>query len=421
MKKRSYRAVGFQQIDLEQLEQRLAARTVVGIDIAKKVMYATLMDESEEEILAVLKWDHLAESRRVVSWFAGLAQVNEVAMEPSGTYGDALRFCLEAAGLDVFRVSPKMVKDAREIYDGVASSHDAKSAATVAWLHLRGRSKRWEATSDMERSLKAAVGTARLHDGAFRRAQNTLEAHLARYWPEVPKLLALDSASLLELLSRFGGPEWVAAAPESARQCLHRAGRGGLKEEKIEQILETARRTLGMPMIEAERRALQELAGEARRRQKAVQAAKRRVEDLSCSDIPTVLISAEVGRLTAAILTTELGSMLEYANTRSLLKAAGLNLREVSSGRRKGQLAITKRGSGLVRQYLYLAVLRWIQKDRVALAWYEQKVQRDGGRIKAKALIALMRKLLCGLWWAARGEVFNSTKLFDVRRLELSA
>ncbi len=420
MRKRSYRAAAFQQTNLEQLEQRLPDRVVAGIDIAKKIMYASLMDESKE-IHAVLKWDHLSESRNVVSWFAGLRQVNEVALEPSGTYGDALRHSLEASGVEVFRVSPKMVKDAREIYDGVPSSHDAKASATVAWLHLCERSERWEAKSELERGLKAAVGTADLHDGAFRRAQNCLEAQLARYWPEVNQLLALDSVSLLELLARFGGPQWVAASPRAAERCLRDAGGGGLKEEKIQQVLEAARETLGVPMIEAERQALQELAGEARHRQKATQAAKRRVGDLSCGDIPTVLVSAEVGRLTGAILTTDLGSLVEYANTGSLLKAAGLNLKEISSGTHQGQMAITKRGPRRARQYLYLAVLRWIQKDPVARAWYEQKVQRDGGKIKGKALVALMRKLLCGLWWVARGEAFDSRKLFDVRRLELSA
>lgn len=417
MRKRSYRAETFQQIDLEQLEGRLPDRVVVGIDIAKSVMYASLMDESEE-IVAVLKWDHLAESRRVVRWLARLAPVSEVAMEPSGTYGDALRACLESADLGVFRVSPKMVKDAREIYDGVPSCHDAKASATVAWLHLCGRSERWEALSDLDRGLKAAAGTLSLHDSAFRRSQNCLEAQLARFWPEVTKLLALDSVALLELLSRFGGPESVAAHTAKAKQCLREVGRSLLKEEKIQQILETAQETLGVPMIEEERRALRELAGEARHRQKAVHAAKRRLEAASCRDLPTQRMAIQIGRLTAAMVTIELGSLLKYANTGSLLKAAGLNLKEVSSGRRQGQLAITKRGPHRLRQYLYLAVLRWIQKDQVARAWYEQKVQRDGGQIKAKALVALMRKLLRGLWWVARGEVFNSTKLFDVRRLE---
>ena len=95
----------------------------------------------------------------------------------------------------------------------------------------------------------------------------------------------------------------------------------------------------------------------------------------------------------------------------------GLNLKEISSGRRQGQLGITKRGPSQARQYLYLAVLRWIQKDPWAKAWYDRKVQRDGGQ-KLKALVALMRKLLIGLRWVALGEEFDSTRLFDTRRLE---
>ena len=418
MRKRSYRAVGFQQIDLDQLEQELPERTVFGIDIAKKTMYGSLMGEGEE-ILTVLKWDHLSESQSVANWLGRLPQVHEVAMEPSGTYGDALRGCLTSAGLRVFRVSPKMVKDAREIYDGVPSSHDAKASATVAWLHLCDRSELWEDPSEVHRGMKAAAGTLRLHAKAFGQAQNCLEAQLSRYWPEVSQLLALDSVALLELLSCYGSPRSVAEHPVEAASCLREAGNGGLKEEKIQEVLKTARKTLGVRMIEAECQALRELAGEARRRQRAVRAAQRRLKALSCSDIPTVLLGSEVGQLTAAVITTELGSLLDYANTGSLLKAAGLNLKVSSSGLRRGQPAITKRGPSRLRQYLYLAVLRWIQKDQVARAWYEQKVQRDGGRIKAKAVVALMRKLLRGLWWVARGETFTSTKLFDIRRLQL--
>lgn len=418
MKKRSYRAEPFQQIDLEKLERQLPSRVLVGIDIAKKIMFATLMSESEE-ILRVVKWDHLSESRGVVSWLSRLKPVNEVALEPSGRYGDTLKACLHSAGLSVFRVSPKMVKDAREIYDGVPSTHDAKASATIAWLHLSRRSAPWEPASTFDRRLKATIGTLSLHQSAFTRSQNRLEAELTRYWPEVLPLLDLDSVSLLELVSRFGGPEGVRAQEMAAEQCLRRAGGGGLKEEKIQEILKTARQSLGVAMLDAEREALQELAAEARRRQKAFGKAKKRVEMLTSEDIPTVLIADQVGRVTAAVVRSDLGSLLEYASTGSLLKGGGINLKEVSSGRRKGELAITKRGPSRLRQYLYLAVLRWIQKDAVARAWYEQKVQRDGGKIKAKALVALMRKLLSGLWWVARGETFDSRKLFDVQRLGL--
>ena len=49
-------------------------------------------------------------------------------MEPSGTYGDALRALFVEAGVWVYRISPKRVHDAAEIYDGVPSLHDAKAA-----------------------------------------------------------------------------------------------------------------------------------------------------------------------------------------------------------------------------------------------------------------------------------------------------
>lgn len=171
-------------------------------------------------------------------------------------------------------------------------------------------------------------------------------------------------------------------------------------------------------MVAGELRGLQALAAETRRRQQLVQKSKNRLELLSLNDAPLARVGEVVGHVTSAVLSSRLGSFSNYPNTGSLLKGPGLNLKEISSGRRQGQLGITKRGSSQVRQYLYLAVLRWIQKDPWARAWYEKKVQRDGGQLKRKALVALMRKLLCGLWWVARGEVFDSTKLFDTRILE---
>ena len=232
------------------------------------------------------------------------------------------------------------------------------------------------------------------------------------------ELLELDSAVLLELLARFGGPEKVAAAPEEAEELMERVGRGGLKQDKIDEILDSACETLGVRMIEAEREMLQELAVEERRRQKVTQTAKKRLRGLSSADPELAQIGAAVGLVTSAVLTSELGSLLAYPNTGSLLKAAGLNLKEISSGlRRQGELAITKRGPSMARQYLYLAALRWLHKDRWAQAWYAKKVRRDGGRHKQKAVVALMRKLLRGLWVVARGEAFDSEKLFDTKRL----
>ena len=47
-------------------------------------------------------------------------------------------------------------------------------------------------------------------------------------------------------------------------------------------------------------------------------------------------------------------------------------------------------------------------------------MKRDGGK-SSRAAVALMRKLAKALYYVGRGAPFESSKLFDVRRLELAA
>ena len=63
--------------------------------------------------------------------------------------------------------------------------------------------------------------------------------------------------------------------------------------------------------------------------------------------------------------------------------------------------------------------MRWPQQDPVIAAWYEKKVKRDGG-LKSKAITAVMRKLALSLWHVARGEAFDSGKLFNTRALGIA-
>ena len=56
-----------------------------------------------------------------------------------------------------------------------------------------------------------------IYDDAYYRNINRLESLLARHWPEVTQHLKLTSATLLELLIVFGGPDRVAAEGISRR------------------------------------------------------------------------------------------------------------------------------------------------------------------------------------------------------------
>jgi len=164
-----------------------------------------------------------------------------------------------------------------------------------------------------------------------------------------------------------------------------------------------------------ERDALMAIAAEAHRALRAFKEAKHNLEQLS-ADTPAKALAPVVGSTTAAVIFTEVGDPNAFRSVAGFVKAMGLNLREKSSGKTKGQLKVTKRGPSRVRHYLWLAVHRWVQRDPIAQAWYQRKKARDGGRA-SRAVVAMMRKLAKALFHVGRGAEFDSTKLFDVKRL----
>ena len=142
------------------------------------------------------------------------------------------------------------------------------------------------------------------------------------------------------------------------------------RSEKIDKVVESAESTFGLPMIEEERRTLQVIAAEGRRAQKASNKARRRVEKLTKTSPSAREMSDVVGKTTAAVLVAAVGDPRNYESPSSYEKSVGLNLKETSSGKKKGGLHITKRGPGIARLFLFMAVLRLIQEDDVIRAWY---------------------------------------------------
>lgn len=305
MSKRKYRSVDVKEASAAGLLSQLASdRVVVGIDVAKHNMFAAVMDEAEK-VHSIVRWRHPEETRRFVAYLGELRAIGaavQVAMEPSGVYGDALRFEVEGAGFEVFRVSPKRSHDAAEVYDGVASLHDAKSAAIVAKLHLDSASERWAIRSDQERELTAAVRLAEVFTKQFQQNRNRLEALTARHWPELTEILDLDSATLLEVLAAYGGPGPVARNTGQAGELMKRVGGSMLECTKVERVLATAGSTVGQPQIAAELQLVQALATEARRNQKEARQAVLRIEKLTEHEGSVRELRPVVGKKTAAVI-----------------------------------------------------------------------------------------------------------------------
>jgi len=421
MNKRTYQATNVKAVNVDKLGATLSGRAVLGIDIAKEKQFAAVTSE-DRSCVQIVKWSHPSETPAFIAMCTELKARGlklEAVMEPSGTYGDAIRALLLSAGVPVFRMAGKRVHDAAEVFDGVPGVHDAKAAVLIGRLHLDNASEPWPLPTASERELDALRQVLGLHRDRLYAQRGRLEALTARYWPELTLELSLESLTLLELLARYGGPSKVAADEAGARALMKRIGGTFLKDEVIEAVLKSSRSTLGVPMIAAEETLVKAMAVEAMHARTAAAAAAKALTKVAKKDIAPAMV-AMVGLVTAATLIACGVSPTKYGSAGALQKAMGLNLREFSSGTKKGGVHISKRGDGMARQVLFLAALRLIKTDPVVAAWYRKKVARDGGK-KRKAVVAVMRKMAMALWHVGRGHAFDATKLFDINKLGLPA
>jgi transposase len=410
MKKHNYRTKNVNEINWPELRQQLGGEAVTfAVDVAKAQQYALLTNDAQNPATLV-KWE-LLETTSLIQGLRQLGCPITVVMESTGTYGDAMRHQFRQAGFAIWQASAKRVHDAKEIFDGVPSLHDAKAACLIAKLHKEGLTKPWHELDEAGRALNAARREYDLHQSQYGRNQNRLEAYLSRHWPEVLALFELDSVTLEKLLIAYGSPQAIAADAQQATQNMKAWGGHFLKTDKIVQVIDSAINTIGQPCIDAERRYLQALATEMQHNRCQSQAAQQLLEACVVADAGLKEMAALIGKLTTAIL---IGLHLDprhFSNTQSFLKALGLNLTEKSSGQYHGQLKISKRGSAVARKYLYLAALRLIQKDPVIGQWYRAKADP---KVKMKTVIACLRKLAKALWHVARGECFDARKLITI-------
>jgi transposase len=284
----------------------------------------------------------------------------------------------------------------------------------IGRLYFEGASRVWVEASEQQRSHDAIGRLYRLYQKQHQQQQNRLEAALQRHWPELTGYLDLDSVTLEDLLLSFGSPAELSARAEEGRERMRRISRGKLAADKIEAVLESARQTIGVPCVAAEREYLMALGAELRHSREQKDRVGLRLSALTQADPELHALGVTIGRVTTGLLIAEGLDPRAYANSGSYCKALGLNLKERSSGQHKGQLKITKRGSGPARRDLYLATLRLIQRDEIVETWFENKVKANGGRTKQRIVVALMRKLSRALWHLARGQAFDARRLCAV-------
>jgi hypothetical protein len=308
MKSKAYRALDVNTIDLALLLQhRHQALVHAGLDVGKDTILCTLRWGTHDferpwRVRNPGDLTRLTASLQVV----GQGRRLIVALEPTGTYGDALRQALQQASLTVHRVSPKAASDYAEIFDGVPSQHDGKDAAVIAELAAQGRSWPWPLVRPSEVEQELAYQVEWL-DGQRRQTQlwyGRLEALLSRHWPEATRLLALNSGILRRCLVSYGGPRGLAEAPQAVER-LWSWGKGLLSRQKAEALVASARQTAGVPLGRWDEQRLCRYAQVIQQGLQQMRTAARRLRQLASAH-PTIPAMGEVvGLVTACVLWVE--------------------------------------------------------------------------------------------------------------------
>jgi len=348
------------------------------------------------------------------------AQGFVVSLEPTGHYGWPLVCWLFSRGVEVYRVEPLHTNRVKELYDGTRRKTDAKDALIVADLCRRGLCGRWRILTGPFAELREL--SRRRQQLVKRRSAtaNRLHRHLDVVFPELRTLFSrITCKGVLTLLARVCTPaEMVALGAEELADVLRRASRGGFGQERAEELIGVAATTVGVTEgLDAHALAIRQAVEEmdhTQRQLREVELAMRR--QLGAVPYAHRLLSIPgLGVITTAALLGEFGDFKGYRRAAQLVKMAGLDLVEISSGQLKGKRHISRKGRAHARQLLYMAALRL---GRGALAEPRRRMVEDNKLEPTKAATANMCRLLRIMHALVRDEADFEARYDAIERVQ---
>lgn len=395
---------------------------LVGIDIAKQTHFARILltdgreskplsfQNTREGFEALLRWLILNKEQ------AGCSSII-VGLESTGHYWEALAFFLDGRhGIRLVQVNPKYVKKTKELYDNSPGKTDSKDAGIIAMLIRMGKFQRLILPRGPFADLR---GYSKLREQKVVELgvqRNILHSLVDTVFPEYGGIFKkLESKTSLYILKNFTTPERIIGANiKKLISVLRTASHGRYSDACAERLRSAASTTIGLREgIEAAAYAIRSSVATIENIQKEISVIEK---ELLCllHKIPyagQLLSIPGIGAVSLAIVLGEAGDLHRYQRAEELIKLAGLNLFEISSGTHQGQKHITKRGRPLLRKCLFFAAMRTVKTGGAFREDYLRHTKTHQMH-KTKALVAIARKLLRVLFALVRdGVQYNQRKM----------
>ena len=394
---------------------------IIGVDIARSAHKAALRLPQGEVSKIFSFANDLSGFQRLAQQVKEQCEKHSLrgavlGIEPTGHYWEALAYWWEDNYGTVVMVNPMHTKRAKELEDNSPLKSDSKDARVIADLVAQGKYLECHMPKGVFAELRNLVSQRERYQQQRTQVINQLHQCVDRIFPELAtEFSSIRVKSYRQLLANYPQPEQLAAlAVEELTALLRKCSRGSLGQQKAERLIALAGRSIGV------KEAASTIGAEVKRLTRQLD-----LIEMECSDLevqmehclertPGAGLLRTVhgfGIITVAGILANTGDIAEYEHPEELIKLAGLNLFEISSGKHRGKLRISKRGRAQLRKILYMAAVRATRSGNPFRLYYRQLVDR--GVNPTASLVALMRKLLRVIW-----SIIRNSQAFDAQRLD---
>lgn len=379
-----------------------AGTLIVGVDIAKNVQWARFCDHTGREFGKALRFENTTEG------FGSLVERIEklrlekalfrvvVGVESTGHYQKTLVHYLTRKGYTVVLVNPHHTKRAKELDDNSQTKHDQKDALTIARLVKDGRFYECYQPDGCWAELRVLVATRLDVKHQENACKNRIHMVLDEYFPEFASVFKkpLTGKTSLHLLKTCPFPaDVLALGVDGVLVQIKQAVKKTVGRKKAEQLVVAARASVGVNYgIMAARLRIQILLAEYELYQLRLAEIEVAMErELEKTGLKERLLGIPgIGVVSLAGFLGETGELSRFTNGQQIIRLAGYNLTENSSGKRTSKSGISKRGRKILRCVLYKMALVMVAKNPEMKRIYEHLKNRATNPLKRKqALVAI--------------------------------
>lgn len=353
-------------------------------------------------------------------------QLEEVVIgfESTGPYAEPLCHYLRKKPVKLVQINPMHSKRLKDLTGNSPNKTDKKDPRVIADVIYLGHALTLVvpqgSAADLRRLTQARERAIKRRTAAL----NQLQDLIFVIFPEFLSIMkGISTKTAFYLIKKYPTPQSIVAlGVESLTMLVRKVSRARFGQQRAEALFSAAQSSIG---IQEGRRSIlleiEQLVSQIGADNRFIATLEKQMEN-HLKKIPyshSILSIKGIGIVTVAGLIGEVGDFKKFHTIPEIMKLAGLDLYEVSSGKHKGQRRISKRGRPLMRKLLFFAAINAVKSNGIMYEPYQQMLQR--GMPKVKALIAVSRKLLKLIFAIARDNTLYDEDYARAKHLKLAA